>query len=173
MRLCLRLVSGVAPPRAPWQLGHTTVQFRPLRKERRSRGAITRLDLLEWGVRYDFGASGNRQRGESLAVRLPEVDFAVVLSRVIELIQHDPVQLRNAVYELARIKLQREVCRTHTPMEVRRLTFLRSSLAIEGVETDLLEARRAARTALTPSTDPNIGNGPRREKQTARAAAEH
>jgi len=36
--------------------------------------------------------------GKNLAARSPEVDFAVVLSRVIESIEDDPAQLRNAVY---------------------------------------------------------------------------
>ena len=72
--------------------------------------------------------------GKNFAARLPEVDFAVVLSRVIESIDHDPAQLRNAVYELARIRLQREARRSYPPMEVRRLTLALES-AIQGVET--------------------------------------
>ena len=48
-------------------------------------------------------------RGKNLAARPLEVEFAVVLSRVIESIEDDPAPLlRNAVYELARIKLRRE-----------------------------------------------------------------
>jgi hypothetical protein len=38
----------------------------------------------------------------------PEVDFALVLSRVIASAEDDPAQLRNIIYELARIKLQEE-----------------------------------------------------------------
>jgi hypothetical protein len=75
--------------------------------------------------------------GKTLAARLPEVDLAVILCRVIESIEHHPAQLRNAVYELARIKLRKEVCRIHPPissLEVRRLTLALES-AIEGVET--------------------------------------
>jgi len=75
--------------------------------------------------------------GKTLAARSPEVDFAVVLCRVIESIEHDPAQLRNAVYELARIKLQREAWRKNppiNPLEDRRLTFALET-AIEGVET--------------------------------------
>jgi hypothetical protein len=41
----------------------------------------------------------------------PEVDFALVLSRVIASAEEDPSQLRNIVYELARIKLQEEMSR--------------------------------------------------------------
>jgi hypothetical protein len=75
--------------------------------------------------------------GKNLAARLPEVDFAVILCRVIESIEHHPPPLRNAVYEIARIKLRKEVCRTHPPissLEVRRLMLALES-AIEGVET--------------------------------------
>ena len=73
--------------------------------------------------------------GTNLGARLPEVDFAVVLSRVIESTERDPAQLRNAIYELARIKVRTEV--THSPInpgKVRRLTLALES-AIEGVET--------------------------------------
>jgi len=75
--------------------------------------------------------------GKNLAARLPEVHLAVILCRVIESIEHHPAQLRNAVYELARIKLRKEVCRGHPPissLEVRRLTLALES-AIESVET--------------------------------------
>ncbi len=61
----------------------------------------------------------------------------MILCRVIESIEHHPAQLRNAVYELARIKLRKEVCRGHPPissLEVRRLTLALES-AIESVET--------------------------------------
>ena len=75
--------------------------------------------------------------GKDLATRSPEVDFAVVLSRVIGSIEEDPAQLRNAVYELARIKLRREAWRRNPAidfLEARRLTLALES-AIERVET--------------------------------------
>jgi hypothetical protein len=75
--------------------------------------------------------------GKNLAGRSPEVDFAVVLSRVIESIEDDPAQLRNAVYELARIKLRSEAWRRDPPLklwEARHLTLALDS-AIERVET--------------------------------------
>ena len=46
-----------------------------------------------------------------LVTPAPEVDFALVLSRVIASAEDDPAQLRNIVYELARIKLQEEISR--------------------------------------------------------------
>src|SRR5262245_5910447 len=72
--------------------------------------------------------------GNNLTATLPEVELAVILCRVIESIEHHPAQLRNAVYELARIKLRKEVCRTHPPISLRRLTLALES-AIESVET--------------------------------------
>jgi hypothetical protein len=39
----------------------------------------------------------------------PEVDFALLLSRMIDSLNKDPAELRNAVYEVARIKLKQEV----------------------------------------------------------------
>src|SRR5262245_51429795 len=76
--------------------------------------------------------------GKNLAARPLEVDFAVVLSRVIESIEDDPAPLlRNAVYELARIKLRKEAWRRNPAInlsEVRPLMLALES-AIEGVET--------------------------------------
>jgi hypothetical protein len=75
--------------------------------------------------------------GNNLAARSLEVDFAVVLSRVIESIEDDPAQLRNAIYELARIKLRREAWQREPSLklwEARHLTLALES-AIERVET--------------------------------------
>ena len=101
-------------------------------------------------------------RGKN-AARLPEVDFAVILSRAISCIENNPAQLRNAVYELARIKLQREVDERH-PLEVKRLTFALES-AIEGVETiysknDELRALRSLHGLLESS---QVGRSEMRE----------
>jgi hypothetical protein len=70
--------------------------------------------------------------GKKFAAKLPEIDFAVVLSRVID----DPAQLRNAVYQLARIELRRDISR-HPPINslgASRFTLALES-AIERVET--------------------------------------
>src|SRR5215467_852786 len=76
--------------------------------------------------------------GKNLAARPLEVEFAVVLSRVIGSIEDDPAPLlRNAVYELARIKLRKEAWLKNPAInlsEVRRLMLALES-AIEGVET--------------------------------------
>jgi hypothetical protein len=69
-----------------------------------------------------------------LAAPMPEVDFALVLSRVIESANADPAQLRNIVYELARVKLQREVLQRVNPLETKHLARALES-AIERVET--------------------------------------
>src|SRR5262245_48024935 len=71
---------------------------------------------------------------ENCSARPPELDFALVLSRVIGSIESDPAQLRHAVYELARIKLQQETWQTPiTLLEGRRLTLALES-AIDRVE---------------------------------------
>jgi hypothetical protein len=72
--------------------------------------------------------------GKNLAARLPEVELAVILCRVIESIEYHPAPLRNAVYELVRVKLRKEVCRTHSPISLSRTTLALES-AIESVET--------------------------------------
>jgi hypothetical protein len=77
-------------------------------------------------------------RGKNLAARPLEVDFAVVLSRVIESIEDDPAPLlRNAVYELARIKLRKEAWRRNPAINLSEVRCLMLALesAIEGVET--------------------------------------
>jgi hypothetical protein len=76
-------------------------------------------------------------RDKCLATNSPPVDFSSVLSRTIESIRGDPAHLRNAIYELARINLQREALLRDPPMgilEVRRL-MLALETAIERVET--------------------------------------
>ena len=73
---------------------------------------------------------------QSLASQSRNVDFSSVLSRTLQSIKDDPAQLRNAIYELARIKLQRECFLTVPPLtvlETRRL-MLALETAIERVE---------------------------------------
>jgi hypothetical protein len=74
---------------------------------------------------------------KNLAVKSSEVDFAIVLSRVITSIENDPAQLRNAVYELARVKLQTELSQREAPTDGSEKGDLASALesAIERVET--------------------------------------
>jgi len=69
---------------------------------------------------------------KDLAAKSSEVDFAIVLSRVIASMEKDPAQLRSAVYELARIKLQAEL--SINISEKRDLALALES-AIERVET--------------------------------------
>jgi len=80
---------------------------------------------------------GPDKKSDYLATATPEVDFALVLARVIDDVNQDPAELRRAVYELARIKLQREAWRRDPPLdagEMRRLTKALET-AIDRVET--------------------------------------
>lgn len=61
----------------------------------------------------------------------PEVEFALVLARTIDSVRSDPQQLRSAVYELARQKLQQLA--HEDPREKQRL-MQALEVAIEGVE---------------------------------------
>ena len=66
-----------------------------------------------------------------------ELDFSLVLARVIGSIENDPAQLRSAVYELARIKLEREAWRPDPPMTVSEIHRLMVALdaAVDRVES--------------------------------------
>jgi hypothetical protein len=91
-------------------------------------------------ARACFDVSSQAQKfdsGKNLSGRSPEVDFAVVLSRVIDSIEGDPAQLRNAVYELARIKFRKEAWRRDPPLKLWEARHLTQALecAIERVET--------------------------------------
>jgi hypothetical protein len=81
---------------------------------------------LKDSARHEFG---------TLAPKLPEIDFAIVLSRVIGSVNDDPAQLRDLVYELARIKLQTELLQRDPPInsETRHLALALES-AIDRVE---------------------------------------
>ena len=95
-----------------------------------------------------YGPASGRERFEmalesqdigsgKISTRSMEVDFAVVLSRVIRSIEDDPAQLRDVVYELARIKLRQEAWKRNRPinlLEARRLSLALES-AIDRVET--------------------------------------
>jgi hypothetical protein len=93
-------------------------------------------------IGYDTGElmmTSRRQEFADGKIRAPapEVDFALVLSRVIASAEEDPSQLRNIVYELARIKLQEEISRRTPPPSATGTRDLSEALesAIERVET--------------------------------------
>jgi hypothetical protein len=74
---------------------------------------------------------------DGLAATTPQLDFSSVLGRTIASVREDPAQLRNVIYELARVKLQREAWARNPRMsvlETRRL-MLALETAIERVET--------------------------------------
>src|SRR5436190_21831681 len=89
-------------------------------------------ELLSRRARLDMASEPQEiVSGKSLAAKSSEVDFAIVLSRVIASMEKDPAQLRSAVYELARIKLQTEL--SINVLEKRDLALALES-AIERVE---------------------------------------
>jgi hypothetical protein len=62
-----------------------------------------------------------------------EIEFALVLSRMIDAAYGDPVQLRSTIYELARVKLRKEVLRGEADDETRLMNAL--DVAIRSVES--------------------------------------
>src|SRR5262249_41511772 len=69
-------------------------------------------------------ASSNHLPANSL-----EADFGIVLESVLDSLKSDPSELRNAAYELARIKLQKECWLRNPPLTV--LEMRRALLALE------------------------------------------
>ena len=67
----------------------------------------------------------------------PAIDFAIVLARTIADLEKDPAQLRNVVYQLARVKLEQEAAQRHLPVSPLEMEHLTSALdsAIDRVET--------------------------------------
>ena len=72
--------------------------------------SASEAELLSRRARLDMASEPQEIAGKKhLATKSSELDFAIVLSRVIASIENDPAQLRSAVYELARVKLQTEL----------------------------------------------------------------
>jgi hypothetical protein len=76
--------------------------------------------------------SSERSEDKVRPANLLEVDFALVVSRLIEAAKHDPAQLRSSVYELARLKLLEQVSSENRYEQRRMLESLET--AIRGVE---------------------------------------
>jgi hypothetical protein len=106
-----------------------------------------------------------------------ELEFSLVLARVIGSIENDPAQLRSAVYELARIKLEREAWQRHPPMSVREMRHAMLALdgAIDRVESFSAkqDERRALRSLdrLARVPDPSTGIDRSSIKMIPQAAA--
>jgi hypothetical protein len=77
-----------------------------------------------------------REGPDYLETHVPEVDFALVLARVINSVKNDPAELRNAIYQLARVQLQRQGWQRNPPISIGEMHRLNLALetAIERVE---------------------------------------
>jgi hypothetical protein len=73
-----------------------------------------------------------RQNQDPATASIPEVEFALVLSRMIDSVKTDPQQLRDTVYELARRKLQEQIVDDGITEVAPLLNAL--EIAIRGVE---------------------------------------
>lgn len=69
---------------------------------------------------------------QSKVPALPEVEFALVLQRIISSVKNDPAELRQSIYELARMKLRKEAFKS-SPHEAAQLAQALET-AIVGVE---------------------------------------
>src|SRR5713226_1886210 len=85
-----------------------------------------------------------------------EVEFALILSRMISTVKEDPAQLRLAIYEFARARLTMDTSWAEEHERERLSTALET--AIQGVEQ--FSTRREERESLQPPTPhAQIGRG--------------
>jgi hypothetical protein len=82
-----------------------------------------------------------------------EVQFALVIARMIETVQNSPDHMRQTVYDLARYKLQEQF--THTEANDIRRSQQALETAIRGVE----EFSRQQFSIPAPSPVPQLGDG--------------
>src|ERR1700743_996974 len=101
-----------------------------------------------------------RKESDTGASTSNAIDFALVLSRMIDALNGDPQQLRSTVYELARHKLEEQAA-AEDPAEQGRLAHALEA-AIQGVETHFkgmnlqLGAPPEQTPRLGPPVDPAI-----------------
>lgn len=114
------------------------------------------------------------RKSDELPASSPEVEFALVLSRMIDSVGNDPEHLRQTIYELARYKL-REQCAGGEDGEAPQLKALET--AIQGVETfvrknpaQLTGLRKQERPALVTARDFPIASVPQQLRANARSA---
>lgn len=88
----------------------------------------------------------NRAEGDTPA--LPEVEFALVLQRIINSAKDDPAALRENIYELARMKLRKEAF-NHNPQEATHLARALET-AIIGVEAFAQRSDGVESSSRTP-----------------------
>ena len=85
-----------------------------------------------------------------------EIEYALILSRMINTVKEDPAQLRLTVYEFARTRLKMDTSWAEESERKRLLTALET--AIQGVEQ--FSARREEKERLQPPIpSPQIGQG--------------
>src|ERR1035437_3268324 len=84
-------------------------------------------------------------QNEKTSPHSQEVEFALIIARMIDTVKEDPVQLRRAVYEIARAKL-RDISSTDEQESDRLLASLET--AIRGVEKFSLQSDHNERLGL-------------------------
>src|ERR1700722_15316765 len=108
-----------------------------------------------------------RARRDATPASTPEVEFALVLSRIIDSVKNDPEQLRDTVYELARRKLQEQL--TQEGVEETAPLVNALEVAIQGVEKfSRNNDKKGALTRLPPHREISSahGNAPRMDLVT-------
>jgi hypothetical protein len=104
--------------------------------------------------------------GRNIATDTLEIDFALILSRVIDSANQNPAELRRMVYEAARLRLEEEGRNRIPPVEDGEMQRLTNALhtAIERVEvfSSKQEELRALRSLdrLIGNLEPDVSNRP-------------
>jgi hypothetical protein len=89
------------------------------------------------------------REGQGRAVDVPVIDLSSVITRTLEAVREDPAQLRNAIYELARVKLQKDAWANNMSILAARRLMLALETAIERVETVASQQDELARAGST------------------------
>jgi hypothetical protein len=102
-------------------------------------------------------AIGPAEHDETTSPHSREVDLALILARVISAVKEDPIQLRHAVYELARTKLRSDISLADDQESAHSLAAL--EIAIRAVEQFSSQSDRNEQPQFVKPTGGEIGLG--------------
>src|SRR5215470_18725690 len=92
---------------------------------------------------------------KAVSAHAKEIEYALILQRMIDMVNQDPSRMRSAIYDFARTRLRIDSAWADQPERDKLATALET--AIQGVES--FSARRDEIERLTGPATPQIGYG--------------